>query len=62
MRFLNVDIKNVTEQELLQQLRRGVLITPNVDQMGKLQWRRKSELQLEADICPGGSAGLCSGA
>ena len=32
-----MDIKNVTEHELLQQLRRGVLITPNVDQMVKLQ-------------------------
>ena len=41
MRFLNVDIKDVTEQELLQQLRRGVLITPNVDQMVKLQKDRE---------------------
>lgn len=37
MRFLNIDIKDVTEQELLQKLRQGVLITPNVDQMVKLQ-------------------------
>lgn len=37
MRFLNVDIWDVTEQELLQKLRQGVLITPNVDQMVKLQ-------------------------
>lgn len=37
MRFLNVDIRDVTEQELLQKLRQGVLITPNVDQMVKLQ-------------------------
>lgn len=37
MRFLNIDIKEVTEQELLQKLRHGVLITPNVDQMVKLQ-------------------------
>lgn len=37
MRFLNIDIKDVTEQELLQELKQGVLITPNVDQMVKLQ-------------------------
>ena len=30
--ILNVEIENISEQELLQQLRRGVLITPNVDQ------------------------------
>lgn len=37
MRFLNIDIRDVTSEELLQQLRQGVLITPNVDQMVKLQ-------------------------
>ena len=30
--ILNVEIEIISEQELLQQLRRGVLITPNVDQ------------------------------
>ena len=30
--ILNVEIENISEQELLQHLRRGVLITPNVDQ------------------------------
>ena len=37
MRFLNIDIRDVTSEELLQQLKQGVLITPNVDQMVKLQ-------------------------
>lgn len=37
MRFLNIDIKDVTSEELLHLLRQGVLITPNVDQMVKLQ-------------------------
>ena len=49
MRFLNVDIKNVTEQELLQQMKQGVLITPNVDQMVKLQKNREFyELDVKA--------------
>lgn len=37
VKILNVEIQNITEHELLQQLKRGVLITPNVDQMVKLQ-------------------------
>lgn len=41
MQFLNIDIRDVTSEELLQQLRQGVLITPNVDQMVKLQKDRE---------------------
>ena len=36
VRILNVEIQNITEHELLQQMKRGVLITPNVDQIVKL--------------------------
>ena len=35
--ILNVDILNITQEELLQRLTKGVLITPNVDQLVKLQ-------------------------
>lgn len=37
IKILNVKIDNVTQEELLKQLKKGVLITPNVDQMVKLQ-------------------------
>ena len=33
VKILNVEIQNITEHELLQQMKRGVLITPNVDQI-----------------------------
>ena len=35
--FLNINIKIITETELLQILKKGVLITPNVDHLVKLQ-------------------------
>lgn len=41
MRILNIDIRDITSEELLQQLRQGVLITPNVDQLIKLQSDRE---------------------
>ena len=41
VKILNVDIHNITEQELLQQMKQGVLITPNVDQIVKLQKDRE---------------------
>ena len=41
VKILNVDIQNITEQELLQQMKQGVLITPNVDQIVKLQKDRE---------------------
>lgn len=36
-RILNIDALLITEQELLEQLHEGVLITPNLDHMVKLQ-------------------------
>ena len=36
-RFLNIDILNVSQQELLEQLDEGVLVTPNLDHLVKLQ-------------------------
>ena len=41
VKILNIKIQNITEQELLQQMKRGVLITPNVDQLVKLQKDRE---------------------
>ena len=37
IRILNVGIDNVSMEELLSQLKHGVLVTPNVDQMVKMQ-------------------------
>lgn len=58
-----MDIKDVTEQELLQQLRQGVLITPNVDQMVKLQKDREFyEIVRKAEwvVCDSKILLLCS--
>lgn len=40
-RILNVDVLSVTQQELLQRLDSGVLVTPNVDHLVKLQKDRE---------------------
>lgn len=37
IKILNVDIDNTTQEELLKQLKKGVLVTPNVDQIVKMQ-------------------------
>ena len=37
VRFLNVDFLNITKQQLLERIDKGVLITPNVDHLIKLQ-------------------------
>ena len=37
IRILNVEIDNVTQEELLAGLKHGVLVTPNVDQIVKMQ-------------------------
>ena len=37
IRILNVGMDNVSMEELLSQLKHGVLVTPNVDQMVKMQ-------------------------
>ena len=37
VKILNVDILNITRRELLENLNEGVLVTPNIDHMVKLQ-------------------------
>ena len=37
VKILNVDIQNITRRELLENLEEGVLVTPNIDHMVKLQ-------------------------
>lgn len=36
-KILNIEIDNISQAELLAQLKRGVLVTPNVDQIVKMQ-------------------------
>ena len=36
-KILNVEIVRITQEELLEQLKQGVLVTPNVDQIVKMQ-------------------------
>ena len=36
-KILNVEIDNITQEELLTQLKKGVLVTPNVDDIMKHQ-------------------------
>ena len=37
IRILNVEIDNISQEELLAQLKKGVLVTPNVDDIMKHQ-------------------------
>ena len=37
IKILNVEIDNISQKDLLAQLKRGVLVTPNVDQIVKMQ-------------------------
>ena len=37
IKILNIDILSLTQKELLERLDKGVLITPNVDHLVKLQ-------------------------
>ena len=37
IKILNVELDNIYQQELLSQLNKGVLVTPNVDQIVKMQ-------------------------
>ena len=39
--LLNVEIDNITQVELLKQLKKGVLVTPNVDQIVKMQYDKE---------------------
>ena len=41
VKILNVAIVNITQEELLAQLKKGVLVTPNVDQIVKMQKDRE---------------------
>ena len=41
VRLLNIDLDNLTSDELLQQFTEGVLVTPNVDHLIKLQKDRE---------------------
>ena len=63
VKILNIEIDNISEQELLQRLRRGLLITPNVDQMVKLQKDRefyKIVKKAEWVVCDSKILLLCS--
>ena len=54
IRILNVNLLAITQNELLQKLNKGVLITPNVDQLVKLQYDKDFYdicLQTEWLIC-----------
>ena len=54
IRILNVNLLAITQNELLQKLDKGILITPNVDQLVKLQYDRDFYdicLQTEWLIC-----------
>ena len=37
IKVLNIDIQNITRQELLENLKEGVIVTPNLDHLIKLQ-------------------------
>lgn len=37
VKVLNIDIQNITRQELLENLNEGVLVTPNLDHLIKLK-------------------------
>ena len=41
IKILNVEVDNIIQDELLAQLKRGVLVTPNVDQIVKMQKDRE---------------------
>ena len=41
IKILNVEIDNISQDELLAKLKRGVLVTPNVDQIVKMQTDRE---------------------
>ena len=63
IRILNVEIQNIGFGELLERLTKGVLITPNVDQMVKLQSDREFYdivQQAEWVVCDSKILYLCS--
>lgn len=62
-KILNVEIDNLSQEELLTQLKHGVLVTPNVDQMVKMQRDREFydiTSQTEWVVCDSKILYLCS--
>lgn len=62
-KILNVGLDNVSQEELLARLKKGVLITPNVDQLVKLQTDREFyEIVRRAEwvVCDSKILYLCS--
>lgn len=52
--ILNVEIDNISQEDLLKQLTKGVLVTPNVDDIMKHQWNEafhRAASQAEFVIC-----------
>lgn len=63
VKILNIEIANISEEQLLAQLKKGVLITPNVDQLVKLQADSKFYQivkQAEWVVCDSKILYLCS--
>lgn len=63
LKILNAEIQNITTAELLEGLKKGVLVTPNVDQLIKLQRDREFyELVKKAEwvVCDSKILLLCS--
>ena len=42
IKILNVALDNISQNELLKQLKQGVLVTPNVDQIVKMQYDKET--------------------
>mgnify|MGYP002856415214 CR=1 FL=1 len=60
VRILNVEIDHITQPELLRSLKRGVLVTPNVDQIVRMQSDREYyEIVKRAEWCVCDSRILC---
>lgn len=63
VRILNVDVLAITQRELLEQLKKGVLVTPNLDHLVKLQKDREfydCYQQAEWVVCDSKILYLCS--
>ena len=63
VKILNVEIDNVSTEELLAQMKKGVLVTPNVDQIVKMQTDREFyDIVLKAEwvVCDSKILYLCS--
>lgn len=63
VKILNVEISNVTQQHLLENLTKGVLVTPNVDDLVKMQYDKEYfDIVKSAEwvICDSNILFLCS--